>query len=117
MYQKRLMVCLVGGLIAGAVCLVGGHMLFGFQEVRPTEIAGTFGNRLLLGFVIALSGWRIHYLLHGAILGLILSLSVAVGFLPDRAPEFVAYTGAGITYGLFIEWLSTKAFAAPMRNV
>jgi hypothetical protein len=92
-------------------------VLFGFQGVRPTEIAGTFGNRLLLGFVIASSGWRIHYLLQGAILGLIVSLSVAVGFLPDRAPDFVAYVGAGIAYGLFIEWLSTKAFAAPMREV
>jgi hypothetical protein len=116
MYRKRLLVCLVGGLISGAVCLIGGHVMFAFQGISPAEIAGTFGNRVLLGFVIALSGWRIHYLLHGAILGLILSLSVAVGFLPDRAAEFVAYTGAGITYGLFIEWLSTKAFAAPMRT-
>ena len=77
--------------------------------------AATVANRLLLGFVIGISCWRINYLLHGAILGLILSLSVSIGFLPGNLLGFFLYTSAGILYGIFIEWLSTDVFKAPMR--
>ncbi len=36
----------------------------------------TVANRLLLGFVIGISSWRLKHHLHGALLGLILSLTV-----------------------------------------
>ncbi len=114
MYKKRLLACVGGGAISAAVCLAGRQLLFGNPEIRPENLAAAIANRLLLGFVIALSAWRIPYLAHGALLGLIVSLSVSLGYVPDNITGFVAYTGAGVAYGVFIEWLSTKAFAAPM---
>ena len=115
MYSKRLFACLFGGVIAAVVCLIGRQILFGFPPILWENIAYTMANRVLLGFVIAISCWRIHYLIHGAILGLILSLSVSIGFLPGEVFGFYLYTTAGIFYGVFIEWLSTVVFKAPMK--
>ena len=117
MYQKRLLACILGGVLSAIICIVGRQIIFGFPEITWENIAATVANRLLLGFVIGISCWRINYLLHGAILGLILSLSVSIGFLPSNLLGFLLYTSAGILYGIFIEWLSTDVFKAPMRAI
>ena len=117
MSKKRLWVCVLGGFIAAAICLVGRQIIFGFTDVTWQNIAATVANRLLLGFAIGISCWRINYLLHGAVLGLILSLSVSIGFLPTDLLPFFLYTAAGTLYGLLIEWLSTDVFKAPMKSV
>ncbi len=82
----------------------------------PTEIAAAAANRSLLGLVIAIGGWRIPHLPHGAVLGFLVSVSVPVGFTTNQLPDFVAYTTAGTLYGLFIEYLSTNFFHASMRS-
>ncbi len=115
MYQRRFWVCLLGGAISAVICLVGRQIIFGFPEILWENIAATVANRLLLGFVIGISGWRINYLIHGAILGLVLSISVSIGFLPDNLLGFFLFTIAGVIYGLLIEWMSTIAFKAPMK--
>jgi hypothetical protein len=106
---------MLGGVLSAVICIAGRQIIFGFPEITWENIAATVANRLLLGFVIGISCWRINYLLHGAILGLILSLSVSIGFLPGNLLGFFLYTSAGILYGIFIEWLSTDVFRAPMR--
>jgi len=115
MYKKRLWVCVLGGVISAVVCLVGRQVIFGFPQVTLEGVAATVANRLLLGFAIGFSGWRIHHLLHGGILGLIFSLSVSIGFLPSNLLGFFLYTIAGVLYGIFIEWFSTDVFKAPMK--
>lgn len=115
MYKKRLWVCVLGGVISAIICLVGRQIIFGFPQVTLENVAATVANRLLLGFAIGFSGWRIHYLLHGGVLGLIFSLSVSIGFLSSNLVGFFLFTTAGILYGVLIEWLSTDVFKAPMR--
>jgi hypothetical protein len=117
MFKRRLWVCILGGGIAAVFCLVGRQIIFGFPEILWENIAATVANRLLLGFVIGISGWRINYLLHGAVLGLILSLSVSIGFIADNLLGFSLYTAAGVFYGVMIEWLATVVFKAPMTNL
>ena len=117
MNKKRLLACMLGGVISAVICLVGRQIIFGFPEILWENIAATVANRLLLGFVIGISGWKINYLLHGAILGLILSLSVSIGFLPINILGFFLYTSAGILYGILIEWLATDVFKAPMGAI
>lgn len=117
MFKRRLWVCILGGGIAAVFCLVGRQIIFGFPEILWENIAATVANRLLLGFVIGISGWRINYLLHGAVLGLILSLSVSIGFIADDLLGFFLYTAAGVLYGVMIEWLATVVFKAPMTNL
>jgi len=94
---------------------VGKQIIYGFPEITWGILAVTMANRLLLGFVIGISCWRINYLLDGAILGLIVSLSVSIGFFANNSLGFFLYTSAGIVYGILIEWLSTDVFKAPMR--
>ena len=72
----------------------------------------TVANRLLLGFVIGISSWQLKHHLHGALLGLILSLTVSISFLPGEPLKFILYTGAGICYGVFIDWLATDLLNA-----
>ena len=115
MYRKRLLACVLGGVLSAILCLVGKQIFYGFPEITWGVLAVTVANRLLLGFVIGISCWRINYLLHGAILGLIVSLSVSIGFFPTNSLSFCLYTPAGIVYGILIEWLSSDVFKAPMR--
>ena len=115
MYKRRLFACMLGGVISAVFCLIGRQIIYGFPDILWENIAATVANRLLLGFVIGISGWRINYLLHGAILGLVLSISVSIGFLPGDILGFTLFTSAGIIYGFMIEWITTNVFKAPMK--
>jgi len=117
MYRKRLWICILGGVISAAVCLIGSRIIFGFPAITWEDLAATVANRLLLGFAIGVSCWRINHLVHGAVLGLIFSLSVSIGFLSDNLLGFFLYTTAGIIYGVFIEWLATDLFKVPMKTI
>lgn len=113
MYPKRLGICMGGGVISALICIVGSQIIHGFPTITIDMIAATVANRLLLGFVIGISSWGINYLLHGAALGLILSLTVSICFLGNLT-DFVLYTSAGVLYGVMIEYLSTVVFKSPM---
>ena len=69
-------------------------------------------NRLLLGFVIGISGWKIAKHWHGGLLGLILSLTISIGFIPGDQLKFTLYTSAGIIYGVFIDWFASSLLGA-----
>lgn len=113
MNTKRLWICLLGGVVSAVFCVLGRQIIYGFSEITMQTIAHTVANRLLLGFMIAISCWRINHLVHGALLGFLFSLSVSIGYLPDGMIDFVAYNLAGTFYGVLIEWLSTDLFSAP----
>jgi len=113
MNKKRIWVGLLGGVICACVCLAGSQIIFGFLKITWSTVSMTVANRLLLGFVIGISSWQIKHHLHGALLGLILSLTVSVGFLPGELLKFFLYTGAGVLYGIFIDWLASNLYKAP----
>ncbi len=108
--MKRIWYCLLGGVISACICLVGSQIIFGFPDITWSTVSMTIANRLLLGFVIGISSWNIKYHWHGALLGLILSLTVSVGFLPGDLLKFALYTSAGIMYGVFIDWFASDLF-------
>jgi len=56
-----------------------------------------------MGFAIGISSWKIPDLMHGELIGLFLSLSVSIGFLPADLLSFGLYTTAGVLYGVLIE--------------
>ena len=112
MNKNRLLSCIFGGVISACICLVGSQIIFGFPDITWSTVSMTVANRLLLGFVIGISSWRIKHHLHGALLGLILSLTVSIGFLPGEILKFFLYTGAGVFYGILIDWLASDVFKA-----
>ena len=86
----------------------------GSADISDIALISSIGNRILIGFVIGISAWRIHYLLHGALMGLIVTLSVAIGILLDSVAGFFMFTVAGLIYGFLIELFATKIFKAKM---
>jgi hypothetical protein len=113
MNVKRVIICTIGGMIAAAIC-IGGMASGGRVELTPVIIATGIGNRILLGFVIGISNWRINFLLHGAIIGFLVTFSSSVGIIFTNLQGFAMYTIAGIIYGVLIELFATKVFKAPM---
>ena len=115
MNRKRLLVCILGGVLSAIFCIMGKQIVYGFPEITWRVVGDTMANRLLLGFIIGISCWKINYLLHGALLGLFVSLSVSIGLLPDKIFGFFLYTSAGVFYGIMIDWLAAIVFRAPME--
>jgi len=110
--MKRILCCLAGGVICAGVCLAGSQIIFGFPQITWETISITIANRLLLGFVIGISGWKIAKHWHGWLLGLILSLTISISFIPGDYLKFTLYTGAGIIYGVFIDWFASSVLGA-----
>jgi len=116
MDKRRILTCFLGGVISAFICLTGREIIFGFPEIHWPDIAAAAANRVLMGFVIGISSWRIPYLLHGALIGLLFSLSVSIGFISEDILSFGLYTAAGVLYGVFTEWLATDLLKSPMKG-
>ncbi len=112
--MKRYLICLLGGFIAAGVCVFGMMSSAKIQVTTPIILA-TAGNRILIGFVLGISGWRVHWTWHGIMVGLIVTLSSAVAILPEWQ-GFIDYTLAGMVYGFLIEWTATKIFRQPVSS-
>jgi hypothetical protein len=110
MKNKRLIICTTGGLIAGIICSAGGLLSGNIAEFSLFAVAGPFFNRIMLGFIIGISNLKINYLLHGILLGLLVSLINSLSFLEYGIRGFLFFTVAGMIYGLLIEIFATRVF-------
>jgi hypothetical protein len=112
MKNKRLLICTIGGIIAGLICSAGGHLSGNISELSFFTIMPTFFSRVMLGFVIGISSLKMNFLLHGALIGLLVSLITSIPFLEGGIIGFLFFTTAGIIYGILIELFATKIFKA-----
>jgi hypothetical protein len=112
MKNKRLLICTIGGIIAGLICTAGGHLSGNIQELSFFTVAPTFFNRVMLGFIIGISSLKMNFLLHGALMGFLVSVITSIPFLADGITGFLFFTTAGIIYGILIEFFATKVFKA-----
>jgi hypothetical protein len=78
-------------------------------------VAGTIFNRIMLGFIIGISNLKIHYLIHGMFMGILVSLITSISFLESGIKGFIMLSLAGMIYGLLIELFATRIFRAPVR--
>jgi len=95
MKKNRILICLSGGVISACLCQTGSQILFGFPVITWSTVSMTIANRMLLGLVIGISSLRVKGHLHGALLGLILSLTVSIGFLPGEILKIFSLHGSG----------------------
>lgn len=110
--MKRLWLSLLAGAVCAAICAVG-KLFLNPAITLPVLLASAVGNRLLLGFVIGISRLKMNYLRHGALIGLLVSLSYSIGTLAEKNLEgFVIYTMVGVVYGVVIELFVTKGCKA-----
>ena len=66
----------------------------------------------MLGFFIGISNLKINYIVHGIMIGLLVSLITSIPFLEGNIKGFLFFTFAGIIYGFLIEVFATKVFKA-----
>lgn len=110
MNNKRLIVCTIGGIVAGIICSAGGYLTGNIPELTFTAVAPAFFNRIMLGFLIGISSLRINYLTHGILMGFLVSLMTSIEFIGQDMSGFIFFTVAGIIYGILIELFATKVF-------
>ena len=112
MDKRRLLICTIGGIIAGLMCSAGGLLSGNISALSFFDISAPFYNRIMLGFILGISSLKMNYLAHGALIGLLVSLITSIAFLEDNLTGFVFFTVAGIIYGVLIEVFATKVFKA-----
>ncbi|TFF99609.1 MAG: hypothetical protein EU541_04485 [Promethearchaeota archaeon] len=116
-YLKRVGIGLLFGGIAGLLCYLGS-LLLGIP-VDLLRALFIFVNRILIGFVIGISGLsRIKWYIHGILIGLIVGLPF---FLFDiiMKVELLVIIGIPVInclFGLMIEFFTTKIFKAPLKE-
>ncbi|MBU0520288.1 hypothetical protein KJ564_15270 [bacterium] len=119
MDKKRFLICLAGGLIAGLVCAYGGNDKVA-EDVRTMVFISVVLNRAFIGFVIGISAWKMHWALHGSLIGVLgtLPMSVPLIVTPEAGPNaFLIFTIAGLVWGVLIEVTASVVFKAKMAGV
>ncbi|MCK4224086.1 MAG: hypothetical protein KAX39_02820 [candidate division Zixibacteria bacterium] len=101
----RLLVTTLLGFVFGIVCWL---LASSGQPAMPAAMSWSIiFSRALLGFVIGISAWKINYMLHGIILGFIVSIPMAVAALPFQGFKiFLGTLIMGIIYGFLIELIT-----------
>ncbi len=112
--MKRIMVASFFGLIMGAVCATGAFSakLLSFSAVTLVWI---LLNRAVMGFVIGVSGLKLHWAVNGIVMGLAVgSIFSFFMFMTIGSPvvPILNFFVNGI-FGLIIEFFTTVVFKAP----
>lgn len=100
----RVLVTTILGFVFGIICWL---LASSGEEMGAAVAWSIILNRALLGFVIGISAWKINYVLHGIILGFIVSIPMAVSSLGFKGFKiFLGTLIMGIIYGFLIELIT-----------
>jgi len=105
MRGMRLLLTTILGFVFGVVCWLLASS--GQPEMPAAMSWSIIFSRALLGFVIGISAWKINHMIHGIILGFIVSIPMALGGLAFQG--FKVFLGTlimGIIYGFLIELIA-----------
>lgn len=101
MSGTKVVVATILGFIAGIVCFLLSRS--GGEPIPASMAWSIILGRTLIGFTIGISSWRINYLIHGILIGLIVSLPMALaGGAIKGAFVFWGTFIMGGVYGFFI---------------
>jgi hypothetical protein len=110
---RRLAISTLFGFASGIICYLGGK--YGLQDdISATMFFYILLNRALIGFVIGISLVRMHWALHGLIIGLIVGVPFTAGCLLGQGGLETAIAGLvlGALYGLMIEFFTSVVLGA-----
>ena len=110
--MKRITIATLFGVVAGALCatISFGSGILAFTAINLIWI---LLNRALMGFVIGISGLRLHWAWHGILMGVVVG-SIFSYFLYMHGMQMAVYTPIGnAIFGLMIEFFTTVVFRAP----
>jgi uncharacterized membrane protein len=117
---RRLIVATVMGFVTGFICYLLASS--GPGELPAAVAYQIILSRVLAGFAIGISIFKVgHWLIHGAVIGIIFSLPIAFsGMMALDNPEysksmmFIMTVVLGLIYGILIEFVTTVLFKAVM---
>jgi hypothetical protein len=105
----KVILATVLGFVCGIVCLLLAKS--GGNSVPIAMAWAIILNRTLIGFVIGISAWRIHFIAHGLLIGVFVSLSPALAALPTMGYNiFLGTLIMGAVYGLIINFVISLVF-------
>ncbi len=112
---KRISIATVLGMVAGLCCITGGILVFG-MTFTPLSFLFVMASRTLIGFVIGISSLRLPWILHGALLGLIIGFPFPVYDLVVGQGMIIASAAfiMGPVFGVLIEFFTTIVFKSGM---
>ena len=105
MRGMRLLVTTILGFLFGIVCWL---ISSSGQPQMPAAMSWSIiFSRALIGFVIGISGWKINHMIHGIIIGFVVSIPMALGALGFQGLKiFLGTLIMGMIYGFLIELIS-----------
>ncbi len=111
--MSRIAIATIGGFIAGIFCMaatisMGTHM--------TVALAGwILLNRTIMGFVIGTSGLRLHWALHGSVMGLIVGSIFSYAAFVMHQPSILVFGPliGSVVFGFLIELFTTVVFKRP----
>lgn len=106
---KRVVIATICGLVFGFVCL---FLASSNPEPLPNMVKWSIiVGRTMLGFTIGISAIRLNWWLHGIVLGIIVSIPMAIPVL-DRMEIAIGTVVMGIIYGFLTDLITTILFKA-----
>ena len=112
MSTKRVVIATIMGVVSGVVC----WQLASSGGTLPWNIsASIFLSRVMLGFAIGISAWKMAWWLHGIVMGVIFSLPGAIAGMSNPEKGFFILIGTiamGVIYGIVIELVTSILFKA-----
>ena len=113
MNGKRIAIATVIGLLCGLFCAYGTIWV---AESKPALVVTTgllavvVYNRVLLGLLVGLGeDIPLHPVLRGAVIGVIISLAMALMNMIDVGiSDGAAFIGFGVIYGIIADVMTTK---------
>ncbi len=109
--MKRVIIATALGMVAGLFCITGGILVFS-MTFTPLGILFVMASRTLIGFGIGISSLRLPWVLHGALLGLIIGFPFPVYDLIIGQGIKIASAAfiMGPLFGVMIEFFTTIVF-------
>ena len=112
---KRIILATIAGFLFGFVCLAFASS--GDAELPYAVKQQIIFSRALIGFAIGISSLKLHWTLHGLLLGMLFSLPLAFsGLMAPENPEFsstmmfISTIILGMIYGFLIELITSVLF-------
>ncbi len=108
--MKRIMIATVLGLAAGLLCVGAGRTMG--VTVTATGFVWVLLNRTLLGFTIGISRLRLHWALHGVLMGAVVGslFSYYAAMARHLTTVVIAVWLASLVFGFLIELFTTVVF-------
>jgi len=109
---KRVIITTILGLIAGILCYIGTKSSTQIEYNLAMTIENIF-NRMIIGFLIGVSGWKMDWAIHGITMGFIGGSPLWLASIQSGINALIIMLIASIVWGILIELITTKVFKAP----